>query len=214
HEPPPQGVCHGREGDASVSGRLDIDPTEAGLAALNQRIEIVEGNFASLESTALEEIGDVKEAVDMLTEEHRDGLTNLELKLTEGVSALHGEIEALKQQLETARLAGGAFAAANTGRDFKREEHRSHWRDRYNEKKKANGPRNGCYLCKDPGHGYKDCPSSGKLSALIAAERRQTDGAAQGGAHAGEGAAQERQDVAHLGHIMLGALLTKEPTLK
>ncbi|XP_019238284.1 PREDICTED: uncharacterized protein LOC109218379 [Nicotiana attenuata] len=327
------------EGDVSVPGHLDIDPTEAGLAALNQRIEIVEGNFASLESTALEEIGDVKEAIDMLTEEHRDGLTNLELKLTEAVSASQGEIEALKQQLETARLVGGAgqvlvretkiegpkpkefrsernaqdvenfiwkmedyfehlnlvdeaakiraatmrqfypqnvvnearrklrelkqttsireyvkeftklilqipnmssddllfyfmdglqnwakqelqrrqvkdvdeaiavvesltdyrteatkakdtrnkltkpggdqaykgkqVAAANTGRDFKREEHRSHWRDR------------------------------GKRKGL-----------AQGVAHAGEPAAPEKRDVAHLGHMMLGALLTKEPALK
>ncbi|OIT21832.1 hypothetical protein A4A49_60505, partial [Nicotiana attenuata] len=280
HEPPPQEVCHGREGDVSVPGHLDIDPTEAGLAALNQRIEIVEGNFASLESTALEEIGDVKEAVDMLTEEHRDGLTNLELKLTEAVSALQGEIEALKQQLETARLVGGAgqvlvretkiegpkpkeFRGERNAQDvenfiWKMENYFEHlnlvdeaakiraatmyladtamlwWRRKkadiekgtcsirdweqfkfelkrqYNEKKKANCPRNGCYLCKDPNHQYKDCPSLGKLGALIAAERRQTEGAKRRSSP-GEPAAPERRDVAQLGHMMLGALLTKEP---
>ncbi|OIT34797.1 hypothetical protein A4A49_11858 [Nicotiana attenuata] len=218
HELPPQQVGHGEEGDGSASGHLDMrmDLTEAGLAALNRRLEVVEGNFSSLESTALEELGDVKEALDLLTDEHKEGLTNLELKLTEAVSALHGEVESLKQQLEAAKLAGGTGKQVTAaGRDFKGGgNHNSHWRDRYDEKKKANGPRNGCYLCKDPGHGYKDCPSLGKLSALIAAERRQTGGATQAGAQAGGGAAQERQDVAHLGHIMLGALLTKEPALE
>lgn len=53
----------------------------------------------------------------------------------------------------------------------------------------------------------------GKLSALIAAERRQ-EGAAQTDIQAGEAATQGRQNVAHLGHMMLGALLTKEPALK
>lgn len=109
YEPPPQQVSHGEEGDGSASSRLDerVDLTEAGLAALNQRLEVVEGNFASLESTALEELGDVKEAVDQMTEEHKEELTNLELKLTEAVSTLHREVEILKQQLEVVRLAGG-----------------------------------------------------------------------------------------------------------
>ncbi|OIT04296.1 hypothetical protein A4A49_07826 [Nicotiana attenuata] len=291
HELPPQQVGHGEEGDGSASGHLDMrmDLTEAGLAALNRRLEVVEGNFSSLESTALEELGDVKEALDLLTEEHKEGLTDLELKLTEAVSALHGEVESLKQQLEEAKLAGGTgavtvghgeegdgsasghldmrmdlteagLAALNRrlevvegnfssldsaaleelgdvkeALDLLTEEHKEGLTDlelkltkavsalhgeveslkQYNnEKKKANGPRNGCYLCKDPSHGYKDCPSLGKLSALITAERRQTCGATQVGAQAGEGAAQERQDVAHLGYIMLGALLTKEPALE
>uniref|UniRef100_A0A1U7VVG0 Uncharacterized protein LOC104217768 n=1 Tax=Nicotiana sylvestris TaxID=4096 RepID=A0A1U7VVG0_NICSY len=61
--------------------------------------------------------------------------------------------------------------------------------------------------------GATDCPSLGKLSALIAAERRQ-EGAAQTDIQAGEAATQGRQNVAHLGHMMLGALLTKEPALK
>ncbi|XP_070003708.1 uncharacterized protein [Nicotiana sylvestris] len=74
-------------------------------------------------------------------------------------------------------------------RDSKGEGNRnSHWCDRYNEKKKTNGPCNGCYLCKDPGHHYRDCPSLGKLSALIAAERRQK-GVAQTDMQAGEATA-------------------------
>nr|XP_016497969.1 PREDICTED: uncharacterized protein LOC107816746 [Nicotiana tabacum] len=105
--------------------------------------------------------------------------------------------------------------AAGPSRDFKGEGNRnSHWRNRYNERKKANGPHNGCYLCKDPSHFYKDCPTLGKFGAIIAAERRQADGAAQANAQAGEAAAQDKHDVAHLGHMMLGALLTKEPALK
>ncbi|OIT01839.1 hypothetical protein A4A49_07016 [Nicotiana attenuata] len=112
HELPPQQVGHDVEGDGSASGHLDVrmDLTEAGLAVLNHRLEVVEGNFSSLESTALEELGDVKEALDLLTEEHKEGLTNLELKLMEAVSALHEEVESLKQQLEAAKLASGTSA--------------------------------------------------------------------------------------------------------
>lgn len=99
---------------------------------------------------------------------------------------------------------------AAIGHDFKGEGNRSsHWRDMYNERKKEVGPRNGCYFCKDSSHSYKDFYSLRKLGALFGAERRQ----AQGGAQAGE-VAQERQDVAHLGHMMLGALLTKELVLR
>lgn len=49
------------------------------LASLNQCIEVVEVSFSSLESTGLEELGDIKEALDNLTDKHKEGLTNLEL---------------------------------------------------------------------------------------------------------------------------------------
>ncbi|XP_075084628.1 uncharacterized protein LOC142167942 [Nicotiana tabacum] len=338
YEPPPQQVSHGKDCEGSSSDCLNVrvDLTEAGLAALNRRIEVVEGNFCSLESTALEELGDVKETLDHLIDEHKDRLTNLELKLTEDVSALHGKVEALRQQLEAAKLVGGtshvtvretkvevpklkefrgernaqdvenfiwkmedyfehlnifdeaakiraatmyladtailwwrrkkaemekaerqvrnvdeAIAVAEslndfsleatkakdtkgkttkpsgarghrdkgkqataTGRDFKGESNSaSHWCDRYNERKNANGPRNGYYLCKDPSHGYKDCPSLGKLGALIVAERRQAEGGTPADAQVGD-AVQQRPSVAHLGNMMLGAVLAKEPSLK
>lgn len=45
--------------------------------------------------------------MDLLTDKHKEGLTNFELKLTEVVSVLHGEFEFLKQQLEAAKLVGG-----------------------------------------------------------------------------------------------------------
>lgn len=78
YKPPPQQVCHGKEGNGSTSGRLDVqvDLTKAGLATLNRRIEVVESNFCSLEYAALEELGDVKEALDSLIDEHKEGLTN------------------------------------------------------------------------------------------------------------------------------------------
>lgn len=40
-------------------------------------------------------------------EEHKEGLTALEFKLTEAPSALHGELEALSQQMEETTLVGG-----------------------------------------------------------------------------------------------------------
>nr|XP_016437489.1 PREDICTED: uncharacterized protein LOC107763517 [Nicotiana tabacum] len=374
HKPKRRGTSKARDTAIAITSEgVSYEPPP------QQRLEVVEGNFASLKSTALEKLGDVKEDVDQMTEEHKKGLTNLELKLTEAVSMLHREVEILKQQLEAVRLAGStspvtiretkidapkpkefrgerstqdvenfiwkmedyyehlnivdeaakiravtmyltdtamlwwrrketeiekgtcsiqtweqfkfelkrqfypqnvvneahrklrelkqttsirvyrrqvkdvdeAIAVAESLTDFRTEatkprdtkskpvrsggdrtyrdkgkqiagpnrdskgegNHNSHWRDRYNEKKKANGPHNSCYLCKDPGHHYRDCPSLVKLSALIAAERRQ-EGATQTDMQAGEAAAQGRQNVAHIGHMMLGALLTKEPALK
>ncbi|XP_075087714.1 uncharacterized protein LOC142169711 [Nicotiana tabacum] len=62
---------------------------------------------------------------------------------------------------------GKQVAAPN--RDSRQGNKASNWRDQYNQRRKEVGPRNGCFICKDTSHGYKDCPLK-KLGALIAAE--------------------------------------------
>ncbi|XP_070050721.1 uncharacterized protein [Nicotiana tomentosiformis] len=65
---------------------------------------------------------------------------------------------------------------ASPGRDSREEVNKvSHWGDMYHQRKKEVGTHTGCYICKDPNYGYKDCPSLKKLSALIAVERRETE---------------------------------------
>ncbi|XP_070049262.1 uncharacterized protein [Nicotiana tomentosiformis] len=115
--PPPQQVRLGEDCAASVSDPLNVRMglTKASLDALNQHMGEVLHNFQALESTTLDGLDEVKESVDQANFEHKEGLTNLELKLTEVVSALHGEIELLKQQLKAVELAGG------TGRVMVRE---------------------------------------------------------------------------------------------
>ncbi|XP_070041250.1 uncharacterized protein [Nicotiana tomentosiformis] len=89
----------------------------------------------------------------------------------------------------------------------------SHWRDRYNQRKKEVGPRNGCYICKDTSHGYKDCPSLKKLGALIVAERRITEERVQDDEQA-EAEVQQLSGISHLGNMILGVVVAKNSALK
>nr|XP_016483424.1 PREDICTED: uncharacterized protein LOC107804107 [Nicotiana tabacum] len=69
---------------------------EKGLEVAHRRISAAEINICSLESVALDGLQEVKGNV----QEQDDGLNNLELKLTEALSSLQAEVEALKQRLE------------------------------------------------------------------------------------------------------------------
>ncbi|XP_075087673.1 uncharacterized protein LOC142169675 [Nicotiana tabacum] len=63
---------------------------------------------------------------------------------------------------------------ATPDRDSREQGNNAHRHDRYNQRRKEVGPRNGCYICKDTSHGYKDCPSLKKLSSIITAEQKLT----------------------------------------
>ncbi|KAG5613967.1 hypothetical protein H5410_013791 [Solanum commersonii] len=67
-----------------------------------------ENNFTSLETVALEGLDEVKSNLEELEEVNREGLTNLELKLTEALSSLHREFETLKRQVDETATAGVA----------------------------------------------------------------------------------------------------------
>ncbi|KAG5620591.1 hypothetical protein H5410_005809 [Solanum commersonii] len=100
----------GEEGEGSDTSQLDkkIIGVETGLSALNRRL-VVENNFISLESVALEGLDEVKINLVELEEVNKEGLTNLELKLTETLSSFHREFETLKRQVDdtaSARVAG------------------------------------------------------------------------------------------------------------
>ncbi|KAF3648514.1 hypothetical protein FXO38_18146 [Capsicum annuum] len=114
-----------------ASGSLDkrIVSTEAGLAVLGHRFKTLESNVSALEAAALEGLDEVKADLSEQNKEHK-GLTSLELKLTEALSALHEEfgsklsevmlgqsalqeeVADLKQQLEAARVGGNHGSVA------------------------------------------------------------------------------------------------------
>ncbi|XP_070044861.1 uncharacterized protein [Nicotiana tomentosiformis] len=77
------------------------------LSALHRRIAAAENNFCPLESIALEGFGEVKWNILEQDKEHKEGITNLELKLTEALSVLQEEVEALKLRLEETAEASG-----------------------------------------------------------------------------------------------------------
>nr|XP_033512231.1 uncharacterized protein LOC117276917 [Nicotiana tomentosiformis] len=93
-------------------------------------------------------------------------------------------------------------------RDSREQSNKAYWRD--NQKRKEAGPRNGCYICKDSSHGYKDCPSLKKLGAIITAERRLTEERIQ----ADEQAKEQPPAIAHLGNMILGASVVEKPAVK
>ncbi|PHT80044.1 hypothetical protein T459_18096 [Capsicum annuum] len=115
-----------------ASGSLDkrIVSTEAGLAVLGHRFKTLESNVSALEAAALEGLDEVKADLSEQNKEHKEGLTSLELKLTEALSALHEEfgsklsevmlgqsalqeeVADLKQQLEAARVGGNHGSVA------------------------------------------------------------------------------------------------------
>ncbi|PHT84835.1 hypothetical protein T459_13278 [Capsicum annuum] len=130
--PVSEAVTNVKDGEGSASGSLDerIVSTEAGLAVLGHRFKTLESNVGTLEAAALEGLDEVKADLSEQNEEHKEGLTSLELKLTEALSALHEEFGAklsevmlgqsalqeevadLKQQLEAARVGGNHGSVA------------------------------------------------------------------------------------------------------
>ncbi|XP_047260179.1 uncharacterized protein LOC124893108 [Capsicum annuum] len=131
-----EAVTNMEDGEGPASGSLDerIVSTEAGLAVLGHRFKTLESNVGTLEAAALEGLDEVKADFSKQNEEHKKGLTSLELKLTEALSMLHEEfgsklfevmlgqsalqeeVADLKQQLEASRVGGnhGFVAYHNT----------------------------------------------------------------------------------------------------
>ena len=64
--------------------------------------------MSSLESAALEGLDDVKNNLVEFEEVHKEGLTNLGLKLTKTLSFFHREFEELKRQVDEVVEAGVA----------------------------------------------------------------------------------------------------------
>ncbi|PHT82458.1 hypothetical protein T459_15473 [Capsicum annuum] len=81
------------DGEGLGSSSLDerIVSAEAGLAVLGYRFKTLESNVGTLEPAALEGLDEVKADLSEQNEEHKEGLTSLELKLTKALSALHEE---------------------------------------------------------------------------------------------------------------------------
>ena len=68
---------------------------EVGLSALNRRIVVVDNNFSSLESVAIEGLDEVKNNLVELEDVQKEGFSTIELKLNEAISSLQREVEAL-----------------------------------------------------------------------------------------------------------------------
>ena len=79
-----------------------------GLSALNRRIVVVENNFNSLESVAIEGLDEVKNNLVELEDVQKEGLSTLELKLNEAISSLQREVEELRRQVDEAAETGVA----------------------------------------------------------------------------------------------------------
>ncbi|XP_047267518.1 uncharacterized protein LOC124897941 [Capsicum annuum] len=130
--PVSEAITNVENGEGSASGSLDerIVSTEAGLAVLGHRFKTIESNVGTLEVAALEGLDEVKADLSEQNEEHKEGMTSLELNLTKALSALHEEfgsklsevmlgqsalqeeVADLKQQLEAARVGGNHGSVA------------------------------------------------------------------------------------------------------
>ena len=108
--PPLAGHTAVEEEGGSDNNPLDerIVGVEVGLSALNRRIVVVENNFSSLESVAIEGLDEVKNSLGELEDMQREGLSALEIKFNETISALQREVEALKWQVDETVEAGVA----------------------------------------------------------------------------------------------------------
>ena len=106
--PPLAGHTAVEEEGGSDNNPLDerIVGVEVGLSALNRRIVVVENNFSSLESVAIEGLDEVKNSLGELEDMQREGLSALEIKFNETISALQREVEALKRQVDETAEAG------------------------------------------------------------------------------------------------------------
>ena len=78
------------------------------MSALNRRIVVVENNLSSLEFVAIEGLEEVRNNLVEPEEVHKEGLSNLELKINEAISSLQREVEALKRQVDEAAEMGVA----------------------------------------------------------------------------------------------------------
>ncbi|KAF3674003.1 putative polyprotein P3-like [Capsicum annuum] len=114
--PDSEAIMNVEDGEGSGSSSLDerIVSAEAGLAVLGYRFKTLESNVGTLEAAALEGLDEVKAYLSEQNEEHKEGLTSLELKLTKALSALHEEFgsKLSEQQLEAARVDGNHGSVA------------------------------------------------------------------------------------------------------
>ena len=69
---------------------------------------MVENNFNSLESVAIEGLDEVKNNLVELEDVQKEGMSTLELKLNESISSLQREVEALRRQVDEAAEVGVA----------------------------------------------------------------------------------------------------------
>ena len=75
------GRASGEEEEGADNNPLDerIVGVEVGLSALNRRIVVVENNFSSLESVAIEGLDEVKNNLVELEDVQKEGMSSLEL---------------------------------------------------------------------------------------------------------------------------------------
>ncbi|MCD9640596.1 hypothetical protein HAX54_025983 [Datura stramonium] len=95
-----------RATEAEPSSGIDMSEerilgVEAFLGQQEQRLEAVESNLNNLESTTFDGLGDIKETVTKLAEEHREGIRALTVEHKEGITALERRLmEALSSLRE------------------------------------------------------------------------------------------------------------------
>ncbi|KAG5581389.1 hypothetical protein H5410_052016, partial [Solanum commersonii] len=160
---------------------------EASLSVLNRQVMVFENNFSSLETVALEGIDEMKSN---LEEVNKEGLTNLQLKLTEAFSSLHRQIKTLKRHVD--ETVGAELLMQQKGGTIGAKMLLPRWitiETRANQfpteaamredRKKGVPHREGCYICGETTHAARYYPSLSKLSAMVAAQKQQEQATAQ-----------------------------------
>ncbi|KAG5632319.1 hypothetical protein H5410_004036 [Solanum commersonii] len=161
---------------AESLGKKEKFPTLAN--SIRRLSELRLNNFSSLETVALEGLDEVKSNLVELEEVNKEGLTNLELELTEALSSLHRVFETDNRSQNVPPKVDNnrnkSKPIPNRGSDERGNNRNQPFNihKNYEDRKKDVPHREICYICGDTIHNARYYSSLSKLNAMVAAQKQ------------------------------------------